>query len=81
MRMKASFEGINVGPDDIVVVRPHNIELSYDAKEVWDVVKQAFPDNRVLILRPDCDLQKYDKEKFMEFWENVKNNIEGSITE
>ena len=81
MRMKASFEGINVGPDDVIVVRPHDVSMMVDAKRVWEICKQAFPDNKLLVLRPDCDLHKYDKEEFMKFWENVKNEIEGSITE
>ena len=81
MRLKASFKGINAGPDDVIVVRPNNVELMMDAKRIWEVCKQAFPNNKILVLRPDCDLEKYDKEQFMKFWEDVKNNIEGSITE
>lgn len=80
MRMKASFEGINAGPDDVIVVRPNDVTMM-NAKRVWEICKQAFPDNKLLVLRPDCELHKYDKEEFMKFWENVKNEIEGSITE
>ena len=41
MRMKASFEGINAGPDDVIVVRPHDVSMMVDAKRVWEICKQA----------------------------------------
>jgi len=76
MRLKLAFEGHNVKPEDIVVVRPDHKVTLFDAKKVWEECKRAFPDNEVLILLPDYELKSYNKEDFLRFWENVKKKIE-----
>lgn len=81
MRLKMSFEGIGVEPGDVVLIRPHGDIDADTAQQIWKECKHIFPNNDVLILRPDCELQKYNKNEFMKFWNEVKNKIEGSATE
>lgn len=78
MRIKMSFEGKEVKPGDVIVVRPKELISAWDAKEAYDTVKDAFPDHQVVILPPDYYLETYDKENFKKFLDNQRKIVEGN---
>ncbi len=83
MRIKLSYEGKEVNPGDIVVVRPKQLISAWQAKEVFETTKKAFPDHHVVILPPDYYLETYDKEEFAKFLDHQRRFLENneSITE
>lgn len=78
MRIKMSFEGKEVKPGDVVVVRTKALVSAWDAKEAYDTVKDAFPDHHVVILPPDYYLETYNKEEFKKFLDNQRKIVEGN---
>ena len=74
-RLKLSFEGMKVGPNDVVVIRPREDYHLFQAKELYESIKKSFPNNEVVIIRKDDSLDAYDKERFIEFLENLKKKI------
>ena len=81
MRMKVSFEGMEVKPGDVVVIRPQTVEPQYRIKDLYDTAKLAFPNHLVVIMFPEYEIKTYDKNEFMEFLESLKKLVEGSKTE
>lgn len=68
---------MKVEPGEVVVLRPPKDTVMDIAKELYEVGKKAFPDNRVVIFRPDCEVKNYDKEEFLTFLETLKRQVEG----
>ena len=81
MRLKVSFEGIEVKPDDTVVIRPNELIIQHEAQKLYEVSKKAFPNNNVVILLPGYSIKTYNKKEFLEFLESLKKMVEGSKTE
>lgn len=81
MRLKVSFEGMEVKPSDTVVIRPNELIMQHEAQKLYEISKKAFPNNNVVILLPDYSIKTYDKERFLEFLESLKKMVEGSTTE
>jgi len=67
MRIKLSFEGKEIKPDDVVIVRPRELISAREAKNISDMVKNAFPDNHCIILPPDYYLETMDKTTYQIF--------------
>ena len=77
MRIKMSFEGKEVKPGDVVVVRPKELISAREAKDTYNTVRKAFPDHQVVILPPDYYLETYNKEEFKKFLDNQRKFVEG----
>lgn len=78
MRLKVFYEGVNVKPGDVVVVRPEReLVTASEAQELHRITQNAFPDNRVVIIWADSYIQKYDRESFLTFLDTLKRQTEG----
>ena len=78
MRLKVFYEGVDVKPGDVVVVRPEReLVTASEAQELHKITQNAFPDNRVVIIWADSHIQKYDKESFLAFLDTLKRQMEG----
>lgn len=80
MRLKVTFEGVEVRDGDVVVVRPSSLIPRCDAKELYDIAQKAFPNNHVVVLLPEYSIKTYDKEAFLEFLESLRKLVEGNTT-
>lgn len=82
MRLKVFYEGVDVKPGEIVVVRPEREHITAsEAKELHEITQRAFPDNRVVIIWADAHIQKYDRESFLAFLDTLKRQMEGEQNE
>lgn len=70
MRIKLSFEGKEIKPDDVVIVRPRELISAREAQNVSNMVQKAFPDNHTIILPPDYYLETMDKDIYKNFLEH-----------
>lgn len=76
MRIKLSYEGKDIKDGDIIVVRPKELISAWEAKEVYESTKKAFPDHDVVLLPPDYYLENYNKEQFRKFLESLQRLLE-----
>lgn len=75
-RLKVAFEGILPGKGDVVVVQPKSLIRQDKAKELYDICKESFPDNKVVILLPESSIKTYDKDEFLKFLDSLRKMVE-----
>lgn len=76
MRLKISYFGVNAKPGDVIVVKPNDLITRQTAKEVCEVTKKAFPDNKVVVMLPDYLVKNYNKEEFLKFLDELRDMVE-----
>ena len=77
-RLKVSYEGIDPVPGHVIILKPQDIIYHFDALKLLEVSRKAFPDNHVVIL-PNCDVIKVDKEQFIKFLDQQKKWAEENL--
>ena len=80
-KLKVFYEGIDIKPDDVIIVRPKEIVDIETLKELHRVTRLAFKGHKVLVLSPDVTFSVYDKKTVLEFLDQIRRNIEGRNTE
>lgn len=80
-RIKLSYEGKEIKSGDVIVIRLTEVISAYQAKDLYEATKQAFPDHQVVILPPKSYLETYDKESYKKFLDSQYKMLEGRQTE
>lgn len=75
-RIKLAFEGKEVKDGDVIVIRMTKLISSYQAKDLFEQTKKAFPGHQVAILPPESYLETYDKEHYKKFLDNQYKMLE-----
>lgn len=77
-RLKVSYEGIDPVPGYVIILKPQGQLFRGGALDLLEVSKKAFPENHVIIL-PDTNVIKLDKEQFIEFLDQQKKWAEENL--
>ena len=72
-RLKVSIETIEPKPDSIIIAKCYTDDLmQYRARDLYDMLKKAFPDNKVVIFPSDFRLKEVSPKQFWDFVEQLK---------
>lgn len=75
-RIKLSYEGKEIKSGDVIVIRLTEVISAYQAKDLYEAIKHAFPDHHVVILPPKSYLETHNKESYKQFLDNQYKILE-----
>ena len=72
-RIKVSIEGIEPKQGSVIVAKCTEDDIHItEARELYNILQQTFPDNRVVIIPSNFRITELDEKKFWDFIEGLK---------
>lgn len=75
MRQKISFEGVDPKKGQVIVAKAEKPVSVDELIYARNILQEAFPNNKVVVLQSNMNLHYLTKESFVEFIENMKSYV------